>query len=138
MSSRSALHCMSRGCASVAQVEKLVVREEAAKRAWKAAHRRWFKLQDAGTWPVIRSPLRPQVSAPVPATVSAAQARAALAQAAHARLRQKHAAKPHMQEALAAAKGGAAAARHGAAVARLEEVHAQLAAAGAAGGEQLD
>jgi hypothetical protein len=139
------------------QVEKLVVREEAAKRAWKAAHRRWFKLQDAGTWPVIRAPVRPfpmsgLASAPAAAPHAALAASPAPVSRALAaqRLRQKHAAaqaatgKPAaalMQTALAAARGGAVAARggavaaaRGAAMARLEEAHSQLAAAGAAGG----
>jgi hypothetical protein len=142
------------------QVEKLVVREEVAKRAWKAAHRRWFKLQDAGTWPVIRAPVRPfpmsgLASAPAAAPHAALAASPAPVSRALAaqRLRQKHAAaqaalvapgKPAaalMQTALAAARGGAVAARggavaaaRGAAMARLEEAHSQLAAAGAAGG----
>ena len=130
-----------------------MVREEAAKKAWKAAHRRWFQLQDAGTWPVIRAPIHPfppaALSAHAPAALSApapAATHVARAQAAQ-RLRQKHSAaqaalaartRPvHAKSALeaarggaAAAKGGAAAARRGAAMARLEEAHARLAATG--------
>eukprot|EP00291_Cryptomonas_curvata_P007896 CAMPEP_0172182282 /NCGR_PEP_ID=MMETSP1050-20130122/18314_1 /TAXON_ID=233186 /ORGANISM="Cryptomonas curvata, Strain CCAP979/52" /LENGTH=384 /DNA_ID=CAMNT_0012855713 /DNA_START=44 /DNA_END=1195 /DNA_ORIENTATION=- len=33
------------------KVDKLLVRTEATKKAWQAAHRRWFQLQDTGTWP---------------------------------------------------------------------------------------
>ncbi len=123
------------------------MRTEATKKAWQAAHRRWFQLQDAGT--------RPRLGGPIAAKAAAAKApalAAARALAAH-RLRQKHTAEggaalvvtaraiPQAQTALAAARGGAAAARRGAAAARLEQAHARLAAAvgpAAAVGQRLD
>ncbi len=124
------------------------MRTEATKKAWQAAHRRWFQLQDTGTWPRIGSPVAAKAAAAKLAAPAAARALAA-----H-RLRQKHAAEggaalvvtaravPQAQTALAAARRGAAAARRGAAAARLEQAHARLSAAAAgpaaAVGQRLD